>query len=214
MAQRLDVNSMDGASTTPSWSAARDWMRRGTEEFLASVDAWSDEDFDVPSLLPGWRRREVVAHVHHNAEAMRNLTTWARTGVETPMYASAKARNDDIARSADLPIGELRELVHLSAAALHIELDDLTPQQRTTRVRTSSGASIAADQLPWSRAREVSVHTVDLDSGIGFDDLATGLVEALVRDAAEFRLRRGQAATLAAWLTGRGVEGADIGPWM
>lgn len=214
MTQRLDGTSTTGTFTPPLWSAARDWMRRETDVFLATVDAWSDEDWDVPSLLPGWRRREVVAHVHHNAEAVRNLTAWARTGVETPMYASMEARNDDIARSADLPVEELRELVHVSAAALDTELGDLTPEQRATEVRTSSGAWIGAEQLPWSRAREVSIHTVDLDSGIGFDDLADGLVEALVRDVVDFRLRRGQAATLAAWLTGRGVEGTDIGPWM
>lgn len=195
-------------------SGSGTWMRQATEVFLDLIDAWSATDWDTASRLPGWRRREVVAHVHHNAEAMRNLVTWARTGVETPMYASTQARNDDIARSAQLSVSELHGMVHASAAALADEIDAMTPEQLASRVRTHVGGTVTADQILWIRAREVAIHTVDLDAGVGFDDLGQGFLDALVRDVTEFRLRKGQSATLAAWLTGRGVEGQDIGPWM
>ena len=43
-------------------------------------------------LLPGWTVGHVLTHVARNADAYTNLLTWARTGVETPAYASPEAR--------------------------------------------------------------------------------------------------------------------------
>ena len=71
-------------------------MRVG-EELLARAVGKADP-LAAPSLLPGWSRAHVVAHVAGNAVALLNLLTWARTGVETPMYADDAARNADIER--------------------------------------------------------------------------------------------------------------------
>ena len=68
----------------------------------------TDQEFDRPSLLPGWDRRHVVAHVARNADALVNLMTWARTGEETPMYPSVEARDAGIAEAAALDPPALR----------------------------------------------------------------------------------------------------------
>ena len=42
-------------------------VRRGTAYFSRKLAELSDDDFDAPSLLPGWTRRHVIAHVGFNA---------------------------------------------------------------------------------------------------------------------------------------------------
>ena len=68
------------------------WARYAHDELLAALDRLPDRDFAGPSLLPGWTRAHVAAHLAHNAEGLGRLATWAATGVETPMYPSAAAR--------------------------------------------------------------------------------------------------------------------------
>lgn len=77
-------------------------VREGTDYFSRRLDALTDADFDGPSLLPGWDRRHVVAHVGYNADALTRLVTWAGTGTETPMYASQQARDDEIDAGATM----------------------------------------------------------------------------------------------------------------
>src|ERR671921_2597749 len=59
-----------------------------------------------PSLLPGWTVGHVLTHVARNADAYTNLLTWARTGVETPAYATAAARAEGIEAGAGRPLRE------------------------------------------------------------------------------------------------------------
>ena len=67
---------------------ARQWWADGERAFGTALGRLVPEDFAGPSLLPGWTRAHVLAHVAGNADALVNLLTWARTGEETPMYAS------------------------------------------------------------------------------------------------------------------------------
>ncbi|MFA9430297.1 maleylpyruvate isomerase N-terminal domain-containing protein [Egicoccus sp. AB-alg2] len=191
----------------------RGLLEEGTATFLRAVESLPDDAWDGPSRLPDWRPREVVAHVHHNALALRNLVAWARTGVETPMYTSAEQRDHDIRTTATEPVAVLRTLVQESAQALDEDLDGLDDDQWQAEVRTARGRTVRATAIPWLRTREVAVHAVDLGAGLRFDDLSDDLNRALVEDVVAFRLGRGEAATLAAWLTGR-QDGAALGPWL
>ena len=56
---------------------------------------------------------------------------------------------------------------------------ELTGEQWEHEVRTRQGRLIRAAQLPWLRAREVMVHAVDLDGGVGFADLPEDFCAAL-----------------------------------
>src|SRR3712207_47353 len=80
----------------------------GERLFATALGRLTDEELDRPSLLPGWDRRHVVAHVARNADALLNLLTWARTGTETPMYPSREARDAGIAETAALDAPRLR----------------------------------------------------------------------------------------------------------
>ena len=44
--------------------------RRGTAYFAQRLAELSDDDFGGDTLLPGWSRRHLVAHVGYNAAAL------------------------------------------------------------------------------------------------------------------------------------------------
>jgi maleylpyruvate isomerase len=172
------MSSVDRRDT----GVTRDWVRTGTELFLSTLDTLPAADLDAPSRLPDWRRRHVVAHVARNAESLSRLATWARTGVETPAYASAQARAADIERTAQADRDSLRHDVRDTASALEHDFDALSGRQWSNEVQTRGGRTVPATELPWMRVREVWIHTVDLDAGPRFEDIPTAICTALVDD--------------------------------
>ena len=202
--------------------------RAGEEQLHAVLDRLVDLDLDAPSLLPGWPRRQLLAHVARNADAVGNLLTWARTGEPTPMYASPEAREEGIAATALLPAPALLEDCHAAAGRFCAQVDALPPAAWATPVVTAQGRTVPASEVLWMRAREAWVHGVDLDAGTGFADLPEPVLLALVDDVHRSWARRDQSSAstvvsgvrtwgdgpvhvagalpdVAAWVTGRAV---------
>jgi maleylpyruvate isomerase len=171
-------------TTRHDLEATLPWMREGTAHLLAVVDKLADADLRAPSALPGWTRAHVVGHVARNAEALTRLASWARTGVETPMYADREQRSREIGLSAELPEETLRADVGGTAAALDEALAELTDAEWSAEVRSALGRAIPAAEVPWMRIREVWLHAVDLDAGASVDDLPAGVVDLLLDDVA------------------------------
>jgi len=200
---------------------ARRWAALGERLVSAALADLDEEAYDAPTLLPGWTRRHLVAHLAGNADALGNLVTWAATGVETPMYASAEERAAGIERGLRLSAPELTGWQERSAAALSAGLDALTDDQWEREVRTVQGRVLPATAIPWLRAREVLVHAVDLGTGITFADLPADFLDALVADILAKRgldaAPDGPLPEVAAYLAGRphaltGVP--DLGAWL
>lgn len=197
------------------------WVAHGTALFTAQVARFDEQQIAQPSMLPGWTRKHVVAHVAANADALGNLVRWARTGERTPMYTSAEQRNADIESGAQRPATELVTWLDASVHELGAAMAALTGEQWRTEVVTAQGRTVPATEIPWLRAREVCVHAVDLGTGTTFADLPDDFLTALVAD---IRARRGLGEVpggplpeVAAYLAGRphslaGV--ADLGPWL
>src|SRR5699024_8109108 len=101
------------------------WARGGTAYFARKLGGLTDDALIGPSLLPGWNRAALVAHVGYNARALTRLCEWARTGTETPMYASTEQRGAEIERGATLPPRALRHLFSHSEVHLSVEWRDL-----------------------------------------------------------------------------------------
>jgi maleylpyruvate isomerase len=204
------------------------WVRDGTDRLFRALGTLLDADFGAPSRLPGWSRRHVVAHLARNAEALRRLLTWARTGTPTPMYADATQRIREIESSAQYDVGRLREELVDTAAALDRDVATMTKPQWQAEVRSARGRVIPAAEVPWMRAREVWLHALDLDVGVDIAEVPAGLSYVLVDDVVEFfaaipdapavriscgdrswsigtdgPLVRGEPSYIAAWLTGR-----------
>jgi maleylpyruvate isomerase len=156
------------------------WWTDGERHFGTALGRLVDEEFDRPSLLPGWTRGHVLAHVARNADSVRNLLTWARTGVETPAYPSPEAREEGIRETAALPPGELREEVLAATRRLVEAVQGMPDEAWSAQVRTLQGRTLTAAEVPWIRCREVWVHSVDLDSGVTFADVPDDVQAALV----------------------------------
>jgi maleylpyruvate isomerase len=211
------------------------WCAVGTELLSGALDRLGDDELDGPSVLPGWSRRHVLAHLACNAEGLQRLASWARTGEETPMYASMQQRERDIVVGSARPAGELRAWVAESAAALAKDLDALPDAAWSAQVRTSQGRLVPAVEISWLRVQELFVHSIDLDAGVGFADLPADVCQELLGRVAQRRSAKGDgpalavhaedagaswqvtgsgepvpvsapSAVLAAWLTGRPVQ--------
>jgi maleylpyruvate isomerase len=175
---------------------ALEWVADGTRRLLGALAKLADAELDEPTLLPGWSRRHLLAHVANNASALRNLVHWATTGEQRPMYASAAQRAADIEAGAAAPASELRELVATTAAALWADLDGMPEEAWPAQIVTAQGVSRNATDIPWMRAREVYVHAVDLDAGIAFADLPASFLAALLDDIANRRTMTGNGPAL------------------
>ncbi|MFG3437021.1 maleylpyruvate isomerase N-terminal domain-containing protein [Nonomuraea sp. NPDC047897] len=175
----------------------REWLWRGTTLFdrlLAPLDA---EDLRAPSLLPGWSRAHVAAHVGYNAQALERLLTWARTGVEQRMYPDSAARDREIAAGARLDAAALRDLVATSGARLADAIRTMPPGHwQDVEVITARGRTVPAVEVLWLRVREVWVHAVDLDRGMPFDSFPAPLLDALMTDLLDGRRRSGRQPAL------------------
>jgi uncharacterized protein (TIGR03083 family) len=180
------------------------WMHDGTRRLLADVAGLTDKALEAPTALPGWSRRYLLAHVAANADALRNLVHWARTGEERRMYASAAQRDADIAAGAALPADELRAWVSSSAQVLAADLGALTDAAWDAKVITAQGLTRSASEIPWMRDREVYIHAVDLAAGTTFADLPAGFLTALLDDVTGRRSAKGGGPALAVAATDTG----------
>lgn len=106
----------------------------------------------------------------------------AATGERTPMYSSPEQRNADIEAGSERSASDLLAWFGRSAAALEAGFDALTDDAWAHEVVTAQGRTVPASETPWMRTREVMVHAVDFDGGVGFDDLPADFCAALVAD--------------------------------
>ena len=157
-------------------------VRRGTAFWSRKVNELTDDELDGPSLLPGWSRRHVIAHVGYNARALTRLVQWANTGVETAMYSSPQARNQEIAYGATLPARALRHLNDHASVSLNVEWRDTPEAAWSHEVRTAQGRTVPATETVWMRNREVWIHAVDLDNGARFSDVPAEVLTRLLSD--------------------------------
>lgn len=205
-------------------------LRKATGRLLARIDSLQDEDVRQPSKLAGWSRGHVLTHLARNADGMINLVTWAVTGTETPMYVSREQRNADIDAGAARPAGAIRDDVLASSQRLDAAVLRLTGEAADAVVRLGSGTALTGREIPYSRLREVEIHSVDLDLGYAPEAWAPDFVArtldllaplfrreretpvSVLADAASGRrwevglagpTLRGQQCDLLAWLTGR-----------
>jgi len=204
------------------------------------LDGLTDDDVRAASLLPGWTRAHVLAHVRNNAEAFRRIAEYAERGEQVDMYDGGQAGRDAaIEAGARSDAATLTSEVGKANAALEATwagLDDAAWRQ-LTRFRQAPLAMTLH-----GRWRETLIHLVDLDLAYRPDQwpeqfTAHAVEFLLVRLPDGFRvhatdtgqtwgegaeLLTGRAYELATWLAGRDVPGVQLpaartlpqlGPW-
>jgi maleylpyruvate isomerase len=146
-------------------------VQEATGLLIQTVSALPASAIEEPSLLAGWTRGHVLAHLARNADAYTNLLTWARTGIETPMYPSAEIRDKDIEDGAGRPLTDQLDDLRISADRLSIAIEETPAQAWAAQVTMRSGQVIAAAEVPWRRLVEVLFHHIDLGIGYTCDQL-------------------------------------------
>ncbi len=178
--------------STPADAAARAAELAGrvdtaTASLLRTAAGISDAQARAASLLPGWSRGHVLTHIARNADSLRNLLIWARTGIETPQYPSPEAREQGIEAGAGRPAAELLEDVDASAAALAAEAESLAAADWLAEVGGIQGNNHPAWHTLRRRLNEVQIHHVDLDAGYGPADWPEEFAaDTLARVAGDF----------------------------
>lgn len=137
-----------------------------TRRLVRTVDALDEPLLAAPSLLPGWSRSHVVAHLTLNAEAMAGAADGARGNTPRPLYASREARNADIEDLAHVTCTELRQRFLGSTGRLADALSGLADETLAVEVEWyPGGMRRAVAQFPEIRRAEVEVHHADLATG-------------------------------------------------
>lgn len=205
-----------------------------TERLVRTAERLTPEEVAAPSLLPGWTRGHVLAHVARNADAVAGVLEAAREGREAPMYRSEEARDADIAAGAPRPVPEQVADLRSSADRLAAAVAAMPEEAWAFEVRHRSGRVFTARELLGMRLLELEYHHVDLDAGYTPGHWPEGFVsrelESLVGRLAGADLpaveiagagtigsgpaglrAEGPGAALLAWLSGRsGPDGLTV----
>jgi maleylpyruvate isomerase len=185
-----------GPSISDALARSIDQMTAGTDLLLRAVSGLTDDQVHQPSTLPGWNRAAVMTHLARNADALTNLLTWAHTDVETPMYADPSRRSADIEAGAKRSAVAIRDDLKASNGRFFAGIAALPAGRWSFPIRTVQGRELPVEVVPWLRSREVWIHAIDLDAGVGFDDFPEAFVEALLRDSLNLFATRAQGAAV------------------
>lgn len=214
-----------------------------TQRYLSTVAGLTEEQLREPSVLPGWTRAHVVAHVALNAHGFAGALRGLRTGAPQPAYASNEQRDADIETHAAAPLEQLQAFNQMGCLRIAGELNLL--KAVGTIERTPGGTVLSVVDVVEMRWREVEIHHADLDAGYSPADWPADFAAYLLEEAALDRAEEftatlhaqdigktvrvgagghgiaGTAGALAWWLVGRG-DGSDLvairglptlGPW-
>ena len=179
-----------------------DQVDHATQRLIGTAREIADSELRQPSLLPGWTRAHVLAHLARDADAMRYLLVGARSGEDRLAYASEQERAAAIEHTAGLRAEELVADLAASAMALRAISRQLPDDAWRFPVRLGGLGPFPAAGLLTQRLVEVELHHCDLGTGYGPGDwpaafAAMELAEPM-RSLREDRLRRAQQAAPAA----------------
>jgi maleylpyruvate isomerase len=171
---------------------ASEALGEASARLLRSVDGLHGDDWTAASLLPGWTRADLVAHLALNAEALTRLLHGVVGDDDVPpaqpptMYDSDEQRSDDIADLSRAVPSKIRE--RLMAGTTHLaDAIQAVPADRwdTTAERTPGGRPMRAGAVPGMRWRELEIHHSDLGLSYSRADwspaFAAHLIDSMVK---------------------------------
>jgi maleylpyruvate isomerase len=203
-------------------------LHESEQRLLRTVDSLRGDQWSEPSLLPGWTRAHVVAHLALNAEGLAGAVDGLAHEQVVPIYASNERRDGDIEELAGAEHAEIRERLFAGSQALRDALASLDGAQWEGSIRRlPDGPHWPVAGVPTTRRREVEIHHADLDAGYGRSDWPTDFAVELLDhvtvthatspDSPTFTVRATD--TVRTWAVGADqpvVEGAasDLGWWL
>jgi maleylpyruvate isomerase len=182
----VEQNGVPAQRRAGRWPAAEravrllPFVRQATERLDLIVAGFGEDVVHEPSRLPAWSRAHVVTHLARNADALVNLMTWARTGVEHPMYASRADRDADIEEGADRLARVLQEDLRAANDRFLLAATELPAHAWGAQVSGRMQGPIPASDVPGIRLYEAWLHLVDLDVGFTVADIPPEQLEELI----------------------------------
>lgn len=215
-------------------------VRRGHRNLFDLVIGLHAGTLRQPTLLPGWTRGHVLAHLAHNARALTRVTVHASRGELVENYPDGD-RDEAIERDARREAGELVRMLTAHQEELEAVWEGLSGEDWDRPVKFRDGT---VGDLLLCRWRENEIHAVDLLLGRTEEDWSPEFSEHAI-DFLSPRLEgsdvtvapddldrawsfgtgrarlNGSCRTLACWMAGRppqqlpASEGPlpDLGPW-
>lgn len=143
-----------------------DHMTEAGQRLVRTVDRFGDDDWTAPSLLPGWSRAHVVAHLALNGEALRDVLKGVVEREPVAMYESQEKRDTDIDELAAADPVALRERLLAVLTTFQDAMLAVPESAWSGRFeRTPGGPELPIAGLPLMRVREIEIHHADLDAG-------------------------------------------------
>lgn len=176
-----DTSTLGGDLVT-----VRALKRAATLHLLGDTIQVPDEDWQQPSLLPGWTRAHVATHLSRNADGLRRALTSLIAGHPERMYDSETDKERDIERGSERSGLALQIDLDTSSGHLNETFDLVSALAPDTEVELRAGFRIPVRLLPLARLNEVVLHHVDL--GIGFS--ARDIIPAVARPLLEWAVYR------------------------
>ncbi|HET8560111.1 MAG TPA: maleylpyruvate isomerase family mycothiol-dependent enzyme [Marmoricola sp.] len=207
-------------------------LHESEQRLVRTVDSLADDQWSQPSVLPGWTRAHVVAHLALNAEGMAGALDALRRGERGAMYESNEKRDADIEELAAEPVADIRDRLFAAGERLREAFAALTDEEWGGSVdRVLGGPQWPVLAMPGARRREVEIHHADIGCGYRHTDWPRDFCHELLDvlateqagnpETATFRVSAtdlgrswsvgadqpvvsGSGADLAWWLAGRG----------
>jgi maleylpyruvate isomerase len=205
-----------------------DAMVLATARYKQALTVLGETSLREPSVLPGWTRGHVVAHLANHARASLHALEQVAAGEPAWLYPSQEERDAGVAASAGRSLAEHVAEAEETLPRLEQALAAVDPAHLDVAVSRLPGgpAFLTVSALPGVRRTEVEVHHADLGAGYGPADWPRDFALLLVgRRHAEIGID-GPSAVLRAsdgdevWKTGAGqgpeVSGtaADLAWWL
>lgn len=132
-------------------------------ELLAAAAVLDEAAAAAPSVLPGWNRAFVLAHVEGVARAMARQLEYAARGETIEFYDDGfDGRNRDIERRAQRPADEQLRSLTEAVDAVVVRFSALQGSEWDAGIAYRNGTVRDGGLALW---RELVIHASDLDTG-------------------------------------------------
>lgn len=170
---------MDTSATLPQL----DETLLATTRYLQALTVLDEQSVRRPSVLPGWSRAHVVAHLSRNADAFCRLLEQAAEGVPATMYDTDPDRDAAIEQTvATHDLAALAQDAIASSARLTSALWDCRADPATPCARVPGDERVfELHTLGPRRRAEVEIHHADLDLGYAASEWPADFSRQLVR---------------------------------
>lgn len=143
-----------------------DQIDQATQRLIDRARVITEPDLRAPSLLPGWTRARVLAHVALGADAMRDLLAGVRDDQDRP-GPSAEVHAAGLDHAEGQRPEQLAADLAGSAMALRTVARRLPGDRWRAPVRVPGLTPFPAAELLIRRLVEVELHHSDLGTGYG-----------------------------------------------